>query len=359
MNRTYLYYITVFFIVFINSVVFGATNSKNETFVKEVYIVKSGDTLWDIGIRCKTTVANLRRLNKNARGKYIYPGQKLVIRIQKRRKAINGELGLVRKGKKQPKITRGSRGKEDTVSAKKSGYYVVRRGDYASKIARKFNISRREIYAWNNLDRKGTIYIGEIILVKEPKAYRVKKGDSLYLISRKFGKSIRLLRHLNPWIEKRGLLHPGDIIALSKDMKIPIALANMEEKLGKQRVRRIAYTIDMASSMHGVDAELIAAVAKVESNFNPRIKSEAGAYGAMQLMRDTARLLGYNRYNEEENYLGGAKYLKQMLERFDGDHELALAAYNAGPKAVERYNGVPPFPETQNYLKKIKEIIVI
>ena len=109
-----------------------------------------------------------------------------------------------------------------------------------------------------------------------------------------------------------------------------------------------------AASIYGISSSLLKAVARAESNFNPQAVSHAGALGVMQLMPSTASSLGVSDpFDARQNILGGAKYLKTQLERFGGDVSLALAAYNAGPGSVEKYGGVPPYAETQNYVKKV------
>lgn len=112
--------------------------------------------------------------------------------------------------------------------------------------------------------------------------------------------------------------------------------------------------IEQYSAKNGLDSAFVKAVIKQESGFQPKVTSSCGAMGLMQLMPATANSLGVkDAYDPEQNIAGGTKYLKGLLDRFGGDKSLALAAYNAGPNAVAKYNGIPPYKETQNYVKNI------
>ena len=116
--------------------------------------------------------------------------------------------------------------------------------------------------------------------------------------------------------------------------------------------------IEEAAAKYEMDANLIRAVMQAESAFHPFVVSRAGAEGLMQLMPDLADEMGVNdSMDPRENIMGGTRYLKRLLDYHDGNIDLALASYNAGPGNVQRYRGIPPFRETRNYVKTIKGIL--
>ena len=160
------------------------------------------------------------------------------------------------------------------------------------------------------------------------------------------------------FVKRYDMLRPGDkvVCALSggaDSVALTFALYLLKDKLG--------ITLEAAHFNHRLrgeesqrDEDFVKAVINQESGFNPNATSHCGAMGLMQLMPSTAQGLGVkNAYDAEQNIEGGTKYLKGLMDRFGNDKKLALAAYNAGPNAVKKYNGIPPYQETQNYVKNV------
>lgn len=130
---------------------------------------------------------------------------------------------------------------------------------------------------------------------------------------------------------------------------------NLKSKIDlKSQSSDLDEIIDTFASKYDIDSDFIKAIIKKESNFNTNATSKKGAMGLMQLMPSTAKSLGViNAYNPWENIEGGVKHLSGLLKTYNGDKKLALAAYNAGGGAVKKYGGIPPYKETQNYVKSI------
>jgi soluble lytic murein transglycosylase-like protein len=135
----------------------------------------------------------------------------------------------------------------------------------------------------------------------------------------------------------------------------PVIESNYQkQQAGASEPSMIEKSITKAAAKYGLPPGLIKAVIRAESNFDANAVSTAGAQGLMQLMPATAEELGVqNSFDIDQNVDGGSRYLREMLDRFNGDVKLALAAYNAGPGTVEKYDGDVPYRETRNYVKRV------
>jgi soluble lytic murein transglycosylase-like protein len=147
----------------------------------------------------------------------------------------------------------------------------------------------------------------------------------------------------------------GETVFVLRPSRRPAAGAPAPRVTGRRAPVEIEALVSEVSTRHGLDPRLVSTVIGVESNFNALAVSPKGARGLMQLMPQTARQYGVlNVHDPRENVEGGVAYLRDLTRRYKGDLRLALAAYNAGPEAVERASGVPNFRETRDYLRKIE-----
>ncbi|MBU2489201.1 MAG: lytic transglycosylase domain-containing protein [Proteobacteria bacterium] len=157
------------------------------------------------------------------------------------------------------------------------------------------------------------------------------------------------------WVDEKGVIHFSDAplhagyraMTWSKKKQTPAAI----------HPSLYDHLILTAADDHGLEFTLVKALIRVESSFNARAVSPSGAQGLMQLMPESCADLGVtDPFDPRQNIQGGCMYLKSLLDRFDNDIPMALAAYNAGPGAVERHKAIPPFPETQAFVKRVLKI---
>jgi len=159
------------------------------------------------------------------------------------------------------------------------------------------------------------------------------------------------------YADREGVLHFTNVPTSSQSSNYKVYIKETPKKpLESYNEDLYDHVISEASNTHGVSFSLLKALIKTESDFNPRAISSAGARGLMQLMPENIKTLKIkNPFDPRENVMGGTWYLKQLINRFNGKLPLALAAYNAGPGVVEKYQRIPPFQETENFVKQVME----
>lgn len=156
-------------------------------------------------------------------------------------------------------------------------------------------------------------------------------------------------------VDSEGVLHFTNVPTSSKSTDYKVYIKESPQKpLNSYNENLYDHVISEASQTHDVPFSLLKALIKTESDFNPWAVSSAGARGLMQLMPENIKTFNIkNPFDPRENIMGGTRFLKQLIDRFNGKLPLALAAYNAGPGVVEKYQRIPPFKETENFVKEV------
>ncbi len=190
---------------------------------------------------------------------------------------------------------------------------------------------------------------------KNRRSYRFRAGAALIL-----SLFLPVVAGIGPaWADIYKYIDSSGVVHFTNTPTSTDYILYLQEKGRKKKTFRPApriydAIIQRAEKAYGVEAALIKAVIQAESNFNPKAVSKMGARGLMQIMPENDQFLNIsNAFDPSQNIMGGTRYLKQLLKRYDRKLPLALAAYNAGPDAVDRYRQIPPFQETQAYVRKV------
>jgi len=155
------------------------------------------------------------------------------------------------------------------------------------------------------------------------------------------------------YIDENGVMHFTNAPTSSRH-KYQVFIKERPKREARHSYTEYDHIITDASKKYGVDSRLLKAIIRAESDFNPRAVSKKGAKGLMQIMPENYRLLNIqNPYDPRQSIMGGTRYFKELYQRYKGKLSLTLAAYNAGPTAVDRYNTIPPYQETEQYVERV------
>jgi len=158
------------------------------------------------------------------------------------------------------------------------------------------------------------------------------------------------------YVDEKGIYHFSDVRRDEKFNKVIIWSDKGNQSMKVDLTINFDEYIRQACKLYDVEEDLVHAMIKVESNYDPNAVSRKGAQGLMQIMPGTAAQLRLiDPWHPRDNILAGVAYFRALLDKYSGDEKLALAAYNAGPSTVDKYGGIPPYPETKSYVKKVRE----